>query len=109
MRFSSNPVTMASGGTLTSAFDMGFGGGYINLSIGSVSATTVYVQSAEKIDGTYRRVYMPGQGSTSGTQFQHSMALSQAVVSVPPGQRFVKIETQAAVTNGTEFKVLYCY
>ena len=37
MRFSSNPVTMASGGTLTSAFDLGFGATTLGLSIGEMA------------------------------------------------------------------------
>lgn len=109
MRFSSNPVTMTSGATLTAMLDLGFGGGLINLAIGSLSATTVYVKSAEKESGTYRRVFMPGQGSTSGTQFQHATSLSNAVATIPPGHRFIKIETEAAVSDGTTFQVLYCF
>lgn len=109
MRWSSNPLSMASGGTLTSAIDLGFGPTAMNIAIGSVSSTTVYVLSAEKDSGTYRRIYMMGTGSTSGTQFQHATTLSNAVAAIPAGHRFIKIETQAAVSDGTTFHILYSY
>lgn len=109
MRWSSNALSMASGATLTSGIDLGFGPTALNIRIDSPSLTTVYVRSAEKLDGTYQRVFMPGFGSTSGTQFQHATSLSQAVAALPPGHRFIKIETEAAISNGTTFNILYSY
>lgn len=100
---------MASGGTLTSGIDLGFGPTAMNLVIGSVSATTIYVRSAEKLDGTYQRVFMMGTGSTSGTQFQHSTTLSNAVAALPAGHRFVKVEADSAIANGHTFHILYSY
>lgn len=100
-------VTMTSGGTLTSALDLGLAPKSLGISIGATSATTVYVRSAEKLEGTYRQVLLPGSGSTAGTVLQHTMATSNVVLAVPPGHRFIKVETQAAISNGTTFQVIY--
>lgn len=98
---------MVSGNTMTAVLDLGMIPDYLNISIGAISATTLYINSAEKLAGTFRKVFMPGTGSTVPGLFQMSTANSSIVCPVPTGHRFIKIEAQAAIVDGTTFQVIF--
>src|SRR5688500_9811292 len=99
-------LTMASGGTLTAAFDLGRAQARIGIGVDSVSATTMYLQVAGAIDGTYRRVFQDGTGATAPGLYQVTMASSAAVHPAPGGYRYIKIETEAEVVDGASFEIL---
>lgn len=106
--FNTIAATMVSGATVATALDLGFAPSLLSISIGATSATTLYVKSAEKSSGgTYRRILLPGNGATAGTVLQHTMAASNVVLAVPPGHRFIQIETEAAISDGTTFRVIF--
>jgi hypothetical protein len=101
---------MASGGTLTSAYDLGGWYKTLYLEIKSMpSNSALLIQSSRTVDGTYRRVYHPTiNSSTVGTNpYTVSSAATSAIVPIPGVHRYLKIEATMAVDNGTTFNIIY--
>lgn len=102
-------LSMASGATLTGAVDLGRA--WINnlLVIQSMNSNSqIHLQGSDSLTGTYRRIKHPTiNSSTVGTNDYtiHSSA-SNAIVPIPAGVRFLKVETTATVDNGCIFKVI---
>lgn len=100
--------TLTSGGTLTSAIDLGRAWNSVYLEITSIpSNSQIHIQAAETLAGTYRRVYHPSINSSTVTTnvFAVSSAVTNAIVPIPGGLRFMKVETTMAIDNGTVFKI----
>jgi len=102
-------VTMASGGTLTSALDLGQTPTWKKIYVDPTGANSeVRFQASHALDGTYRQVYMP-QVSSSSVQsniWKIASAVSGGLQEAPSGLRFLKVETTAAVANGATFYLI---
>lgn len=94
-------VSMASGGTLTSAVDLGKAYAKISVLIPSMtSGTDVYLQGSNASDGTFRRIYHAPSASTSvvGAQFVGSAVTNCIVPFNNVHVRHIKIEHSTAMT-----------
>lgn len=90
------PSTMATGATLTSAMDIGSPWAYVYLHVPAItSGTNIWIKAAPTLAGTYNRVTQPSINSTAAQTNSFTVASVQtsAVVPLPNGLRFVKIET----------------
>ena len=106
-------VTMASGGTLSSEVDLGraFPTVYVGMPANGPTAEC-WVQAAGRSSaagGTYRRICHPVVNTSTvaaPNAFVIASATSGLQIPLPNGQRFLKIETSAAVANGCEFEII---
>jgi hypothetical protein len=103
-------VTMASGGSLTTALDASrsWDKAYIHIPT-MPSAAQVYIQASETATGTFVRVYQPTlNSSTVGTNvFTIVSNLTNAMVPIPNGLRYYKIETDVSCAGGATFYLLF--
>ena len=103
-------VTMSSGGTSTSALDAGrsWDKAYIKIPT-MTSAGQVFIQAAETASSTFVRIYQPTiNSSTVGTNvFTILSGVTQALVPIPNGLRFYKVETDATVVGGCTYYLLF--
>lgn len=100
--------TMASGGTLTSAYDLGRMWQSVWLAVPSMTSNS-QVQIQGSHDGTtFRRVmHPPINSSTVGVNvFAISSAATNSIVPIPNGFQYLKVETTATVDSGCEFVVI---
>lgn len=103
-------ATMVSGNTTTSAIDVARAWYSAYLEIPTMNSNTnIHIQGSADLTGTYRRIYHPPiNSSTSGLNlFVIISGVTNAIVPIPGGVRFMKIETTATVDNGCVFK-LHC-
>lgn len=98
--------TIASAGTLSSEIDLGRSWAHQALVIPARSNTTLYIQCSEQTGGTFRRVYNSASRAGSETLFQVLSATTNAIVPIPGGCRFIKVETQDALSDGMNFKII---
>jgi hypothetical protein len=101
-------VTMASGATLTPVADLSRGWTRVYLDP-TGAASEVRIQAAGASGDTYRQVYQPSVNSSTAAAniFKIPSSVSGGLIEIPPGLRYVKVETTAAVTNGNQF-ILVC-
>lgn len=102
-------TTIASGATLSSAVPLGRSYKTAYLEIQSmISNSQIHIQGANAAGGTYRRVYFPLANSASpvGNPFAINSALSSAIVPLPNGIQFLKVETTATCDSGATFKII---
>lgn len=98
-------ATMASAGTLTPAVDLGRSWSHMILSIPAKSNTTIYVHvSADNT--TFKRIYNAPSRAGAETVFQIASATTNVAVPIPPGYRYMKLETEDAISNGAVFTVI---
>jgi hypothetical protein len=106
------PATMASAGTLTSEVNLSRAWGRVYLEIPSMTSNTqIHIQGAYTSTsggGTYRRIYFDTlNSSTVGTNvYAIASAVTNAIVPIPPGIQFVKVETTATVNDGCTFRLI---
>lgn len=104
-------ATMASGGSLTSALDLGRGFPSVYLQIQSTPSNSEYgIYAADVLVGPYAQVHHPAlNSSTVGTNpYRIASSVTAALVPIPAGAfRFIKIFATAAMDNGAVYK-LYC-
>ncbi len=108
--FKAMPATMASGGTLSAAIDLGGSYDVAYLEIPTMVSGTAYaIQAATEITGTYRRVKHPSLNSSTvaTNDFLIASSATNCLVPIPSGLRYLKVETTATVDNGALFKVVY--
>lgn len=100
-------ITMPSGVSLTNELDLGRVWNKVYLDPTNAAAE-VRLQSTDALGGTYRQVYHPAiNSSTVGANiFKIPSSVSGGIIELPAGLRFIKVETTAAIGNGTTFKVI---
>lgn len=89
--------TMASGLTIpTTGVDLGQTWDDVYLEVPTfASGGTIYVQAAASLAGTYRRVYE----RSAGTPVQFQTLSSQAIMPIPAGFQFYKVESTSGTTD----------
>jgi hypothetical protein len=68
------------------------------------SASDFYIQAADRIGGTYRRVHQADPNYD--TVYKIASSVTNAFVPVPPGLKYVKVEASTANTAALEFKFI---
>ena len=103
-------VTMASGGTLTGQVDLGQVYANVFLEVPSMPTNSqIHIQSSRDSSGTFRRVVHPSINSSTvstNNDFAIASAVTNRMVPMPNGVRFIKIETTMAVGDGCIFRIL---
>lgn len=97
-------ATMTSGATTTGEIQLGSNWNNVYLEIPSLSSNAEhYINAAGDSGGTYRRVYHPSlNSSTVGTnRFAIASSVTNALVPIPNGLKFIKVETSATVGSTT--------
>lgn len=100
-------IGVDSGVTLSSALDLTRSFRLASIVVPTMtSGTDLYIQGSDSIGGTYRRIYMISTASVPAAASIPS-TVTQAVVNMPIGCQFVKIELSTAMTaTSAQFKVL---
>lgn len=98
-------ATMASAGTLTPAVDLGRSWSHMILSIPARSNTTLYVHVSAD-NSTFRKIYHPASRAGIESIFQIASTTTGIAVPIPPGYRYMKIESEDAISNGSIFTVI---
>ena len=99
-------LTVASGATLTTtAIDLGRAFARMHLDIPARSNTTLYIKASAD-NTTFRRVYFTADRAGAEAVFQVLSATTNAIVPCPHGIRYVKLESQDAVTDGLTVKII---
>lgn len=102
-------TTMASGGTLTGQVDLGRAFAKVYLEVPSMTSNTqLHIQAAAEQGGTFRRVKQWNVASANvSADFAIASSVSGgALVPIPPGLQYVKVEATATVDNGATFKII---
>ncbi len=103
-------VSVVSGATLSSALDLGQNWDYAWLAVQSmVSNSQLYIQASDSLAGTYRRVLHPILNTATiaaPPTFTVASAVTTAMIPIPNGLRFIKIEQTATADSGQSYKVL---
>lgn len=110
------PVTLsiAVGGSITSAYDLGRAWDKVWLVIPTMSAyvstTTcnVFIWAAPTSSDTFFQVAHPVVNSaTSGfNTFTIANSVSQCVIPIPNGMRYLKVQTGNTITAAVDFKII---
>lgn len=100
--------TMASGGTSTGAIDLARSWKMVYLEIPSMTSNTQIYINASSDDETYRYTYHPmsNAAAPTGNRFLINSAVTNAMVPIPNGFRYIKVETTATVDGSCLFKVV---
>lgn len=98
--------SIASAATLSGGIDLGRSWAHMALDIPARSNTTLYVQCSPSSSGTYRRIYNAASRAGAETVFQIASATTNAVVPIPAGCRFIKVESNDAIADGMSFNVI---
>ena len=102
--------TMASGATMSSEVDLGRAYRTVFLVIPTMATASngMYIYSSDASGGTYRAVMHPAINSATvgDNVYTIASALTNAVVPIPAGLRFLKVNTDATVANGCSFKII---
>lgn len=102
-------ATIASFATTSSAIDLSASYNKNYLIVPTMtSGSEVRIQAAESMSGTYRNVHMfPVNSSTVAVNmFKIPSSVTNAVVEMPAGLRFVKVEVTAVVSFSAGFKII---
>ena len=98
--------TIASAATRSVQVDLGRSWAHQALDIPARSNTTLYVLCSASDGGTFRRIYNSASRAGAETLFQIASATTNAIVPIPGGCRFIKIESQDAFADGLSFNVI---
>jgi hypothetical protein len=96
--------SIASAGTLSEAIDLGRSWSVMTLDIPARSNTTLYLQVSPN-GSSFKRIYNAASRAGAETVFQIASATTGVAVPIPPGHRYVKIESQDAISNGMNFTI----
>jgi hypothetical protein len=103
-------TTMVSGNTSTTEVALGRVYEAVYLAIPSMtSQTQIHVTVCDVSGGTYRRVVHPLINTTTAAappDFTIVSSVTNRVVPIPNGFKFMKIETTMAVVDGCSFKII---
>ena len=97
-------IELASSVTLSSALDLGKPYNKVYLHVPTMASGSLYIQAAGSSTGTFRRVYedIPNQD----TAFVINSATTQALVPIPHGLQFIKIENTSGSAGTTSFQLV---
>lgn len=101
-------LTMASGGSLTSAIDLGRPYPSVYLEISSTPSQSEHrVLAAATLSGAYNTVYHPAINSATvaANIYKIPSGATGAMIPVPGGLRFLKVFATAAMDNGAVYRV----
>lgn len=88
--------------TLGSAIDLGRAWEKCYLFVPSMASGDVFIQAAEKLDGTFKRVCVDmGNTSTAQMDFKIPSTVTNRVVPIPNYLRFIKVESSSGTTDVT--------
>lgn len=106
--YSAFTITMASGGTSTGSLDLARSWKMVYLEIPTMTSNTQIHINASSDDETFRQVYHPmtNAAAPTGNRFLVNSAVTNAMVPIPNGFRYIKVETTATVDGGCSFKVV---
>jgi hypothetical protein len=96
--------SIASAATASSSIDLGRAWSHLTLDIPARSNTTLYVQVSPN-NGTFRRIYNSASRAGAETVFQVASATTNVAVPIPAGCRYLKVESQDAISDGMNFTV----
>lgn len=103
-------TSVASGATASSAIDLGQDWRTAYLVIQSMTSNSqLHIKASDSLTGTYRRVYQALQNTNTvaaPASFAVASALTNAIVPIPPGLRFVQIEQTATADSGQTYKII---
>ena len=101
-------ITMPSGGTSTASLDIARSWKTIYLEIPSMTSNSELYINGSTDNVTFRMTYHPQGAVTApiGVRFLINSAVTNAIVPIPNGVRYIKIESSATINNGCVFKVL---
>lgn len=101
-------ATMASAGTLTPAVDLQRSWKNVFLEIPTMTSNTQHYIQGSSSNTTYRRIYHPQQNSPApvGAAFIVDSAVTNALIPIPAGIRYLKIETTATVNDGAVYRII---
>lgn len=102
-------TTMASAGTSTGQVDLARSWKLVYLAVPSMTSNTqIHINAAAEDGATFRYTYHPmaNAASPTGFRFLINSAVTNAMVPIPNGLRFIKVETTATVDNGCVFKII---
>lgn len=106
MAFSYFTKTMAATATLTSAYDLsprGWPKCYLDVPT-MASASDFYIQASVTETGTYRRI--TAQDPNQATDFKIASSVTNRIVPIPTGFRYVKVEASTANTAALNFNII---
>ncbi len=95
-------TSLSSGATLGSAIDLGRAWEKVFLFVPSMASGSLYIQAAEKVDGTFKRVCVDNANTaTAQIDFLINSSVTNRVVPIPAYLRFIKIESSSGATDVT--------
>jgi hypothetical protein len=102
-------TTVASAATASSAIDLGGAYGNCYLAIQSMTSNSqLHIQASDKLDGTYSRVqHFPINSATvANNTYTILSSVTNAIVPIPAGLRYVKVERTATADSGHSYVIL---
>ena len=101
-------VTMASAGTTTGSLDLQRSWKQMWLEVPTMTSNTELYINASSDSSTFRYTYHPmtNSGSPTGNRFLINSAVTGAMVPIPNGLRYLKVESRVAINNGAVFKII---
>lgn len=103
------PVTMSSFSTLTPAVDLGNAWGQLYLAVPTMTSNTdLFIQAAVTESGDYRRIKHPivNTSTSSTNDYQISSSITNRIVPIPGGFRYLKVEASLIVSFSPTFHVI---
>ncbi len=102
-------ATVASFATASSAIDLGQSHGQNYLIVPSMTSNSeVRLQASDTLSGTFRNVYHPAINSSTVAvnMYKIPSSVTNAIVEIPSGLRYLKVETTAVVSFSAAFRVI---
>jgi hypothetical protein len=111
MEYTYFACTMASGGVLSSEVDLSYGWRHAYLEIPVLASNaTHHIQAAATSGGTYRRVmyapYAQSMVSLLSNVYSVHSSVTNAMVPIPAGLRYVKVETTVSMAGGVDYRFI---
>ena len=100
--------TMSSFSTSTSGYDLGRAWKSCYLEVPSMTSNTeLYIQGSGD-NSTFRRTYHPAVNSSTAEAnvFAVASSVTNSIIPIPNGFRYVKVEASAVVSFSAEFKII---
>lgn len=101
-------VTMASGGVLTPAIDLGRAFAKVHLEVPTLTSNTqLHIQAAVAKTDVFRRVKQWNVASANvATDYAISSGVTNGIAPIPGGLRYLKVEATATIDNGALFRII---
>ncbi len=90
-------ASMVSGGTFSSAIDLGYGWTKICVAIPSMaSGADLYFQAADSLNGTYRRIFHAPTVTSAAVVFTVASGITNCILPLHVSPQFVRVEATTA-------------